>query len=135
MKNLLKVVKKLKKHPDPFKLTADIDKFSQISEEMYQLVEIVDIQDELAIIASVLTVQKSVLNDLREHICCDRKPSSTNPTNNIFTMKDQSPSTVAIRKTAVDDSIRIVDDNIRAIKEMAESAKRVHADVSLFWVI
>ncbi|KAK3389994.1 hypothetical protein B0H63DRAFT_106267 [Podospora didyma] len=132
MKELLKVVKKLKKEPDPFRLTADIDKFSQISEEMYQLVEIVDIQDELAIINSVLTAQKSVLRDLRDHVCCERKPSSTDPPNSIYVMKDQSPPTVAIRKTAVDDSIRIVDENIRAVKEMAESAKRVHTDVSGF---
>ncbi|KAK0713751.1 hypothetical protein B0T26DRAFT_873806 [Lasiosphaeria miniovina] len=122
MKTLLDTVKKLAKAKDPFKLTADIDSFSKISKEMYQLVEIIDIQDELAIINSVLAIQRSVLKDLRDHFCSEDKPK-TDPESN------RPPSTVAITKGVVDESIRIVDENIRGAKEMTESARRVHQDL------
>ncbi|KAM7187525.1 hypothetical protein V8F33_011172 [Rhypophila sp. PSN 637] len=68
MKRLLKTVDKLADAPDPFALTAEIDSFSRISEESKQLVEIIDIQDELGIIKSVLTTQREVLKELRNHI-------------------------------------------------------------------
>lgn len=68
MKRLLKTVDKLAAAPDPFALTAEIDSFSRISVESKQLVEIIDIQDELGIIKSVLTTQREVLKELRNHI-------------------------------------------------------------------
>lgn len=44
------------------------DTFSQITEETNRLVEIMDIQDELSIVESVLQVQKNVLRKLIERI-------------------------------------------------------------------
>lgn len=44
------------------------DTFSQITEETNRLVEIMDIQDELSIVESVLLVQKNVLNKFIQRV-------------------------------------------------------------------
>ena len=160
MKRLLKTVDKLANADNPFSLTAEIDSFSRISIESRQLVEIIDIQDELNIIKSVLQTQKEVLKDLQNRIRpqdnkgqatggsgvdnrsvgqeTDRdSPASTSGKGSQNRDRDggnrerQSAVVTVLKSTRViDESIRIVEDNIHRVKEMNESAKRVQAEVS-----
>ena len=160
MKRLLKTVDKLANADNPFSLTAEIDSFSRISIESRQLVEIIDIQDELNIIKSVLQTQKEVLKDLQNRIRpqdnkgqatggsgvdnrsvgqeTDRdSPASTSGKGSQNRDRDggnrerQSAVVTALKSTRViDESIRIVEDNIHRVKEMNESAKRIQAEVS-----
>lgn len=161
MKRLLKTVDKLANADNPFSLTAEIDSFSRISIESRQLVEIIDIQDELNIIKSVLQTQKEVLKDLQNRIRpqdnkgqptgggsgvdnrsvgreTDRDtPASTSGKGSQNRDRDggnrerQSAVVTVLKSTRViDESIRIVEDNIHRVKEMNESAKRVQAEVS-----
>ncbi|KAM7219083.1 hypothetical protein V8F06_005521 [Rhypophila decipiens] len=138
MKRLLKTVDKLADAPDPFALTAEIDSFSRISEESKQLVEIIDIQDELGIIKSVLTTQREVLKELRNHIATTthshgtvtpQTASAAHTAAIAAAMGKHHGSTVLKSTRVVDDAIRVVEDHILRVKEMNESAKRVQADL------
>jgi len=114
-----------------------IDGFSQITRETNRLVEIMDIQDELGIVDSVLATQKDVLQKLLQQIHKkgrgDRK-AKTQKGDGSATAKD-AIQTAALRDPArIQEAVRIVEDNIRAVAEMIGSAKRVQDDVGrAFW--
>lgn len=111
-----------------------IDTFSQVTNETNRLVEIMDIQDELKIVDSVLATQKTVLQMLEKQIrthkrglddergLSAKKPESMNETHGIQT---------ALRNSmCVQEAVRIVEDHISSVAEMINSAKRVQEDVS-----
>ena len=133
MEAFLDTVDRLQAAPDPFKLTRDIDSFSRISDESRQLVEIVDIQDELEIIKSVLNTQKKVLEQLRGVLGPDRPHSTAANARgaNVPTPVDASDSTRSSSSTAfkssrvADQALRIVKDNIARVEEMSNSARRI----------
>jgi len=83
-------------------------RFSQITEETNNLVEIMDIQDELEIVDSVLTVQQSVLRKLMQ----------------------QMPKWAKVQ-SRVPEAIHILEENKASVQEMIISAKRVQEDVRL----
>jgi len=92
---------------DDSKGLAEISKvFSQITEETNNLVEIMDIQDELEIVDSVLTVQQSVLRKLMQ----------------------QMPKWAKVQ-SRVPEAIHILEENKTSVQEMISSAKRVQEDV------
>jgi len=109
-----------------------IDTFSQITEETTRLVEIMDIQDELGIVDSVLKTQKMVLQNLGQEI---QKRASGNEKKAKFQKASLSEQIEDSTHTTLGDSshiqeaIRIVDDNINSVDEMTKSAKRVQDDV------
>lgn len=140
MKKLLKTIDKLAYADDPFALTGEIDSFSRISVESAQLVEITDIRDELNIIKSVLATQGKVLNEFQALIGSDKKAASSGDQvlprskGTRFeadgTRGEQQHTTVLNSSRVVDETIRIVDDNLNRVIEMNESAERVEAEVS-----
>ncbi|KAK4194328.1 hypothetical protein QBC40DRAFT_188426 [Triangularia verruculosa] len=135
MKRLLKTVDKLANAKDPFKYTSDIDSFSRISDESRQLVEIIDIQDELGIIKSILTTQLKVLEEFQGHI----RPRKRSGGSKEHYDEDEDQGTRADKRShhgtglknarVVDEAIRIVEDNLIRVSEMDESAKRVEAEL------
>jgi len=92
-----------------------IDIFSEVTDETERLIEIMDIQDELKIVNSVLVAQSAVLQALAEQI--RRNPSNESRT----ALRDA----VCVR-----DAVRVVEDQILSVKEMADWARRVQDDVS-----
>jgi len=99
-----------------------IDTFSQVTDETNRLVEIMDIQDELKIVESVLMTQKKVLQMLEKQIRMSKKGSST-----------------ALRETGagicVAEALKVVDDQIKSVSEMETSAQRVQEDVSRLFLV
>ncbi|KAK5654263.1 hypothetical protein OQA88_7438 [Cercophora sp. LCS_1] len=141
MEKFLRSVDNLAKAKDPFLLTEEIDSFSKISTESNRLVEIIDIRDELDIIKSVLTTQKKVLKQLRDAVRSEERASSSSTSSTSENPDAKcSPSEVksdvkaskaygdtAFRNlVAVEDALWIVDDNLTRVKEMDDSATRVH---------
>ncbi|KAK1759132.1 hypothetical protein QBC47DRAFT_397946 [Echria macrotheca] len=116
-----------------------IDTFSQVTNETNRLVEIMDIQDELKIIDSVLAMQKNVLQTLAQQITGQKrvgvpegaeKPSATNkPESNREKEHKPVPATAVRDPTCVYEAIGIVEDQIRSVAEMVNSAKRVQEDL------
>ncbi|KAK3349281.1 hypothetical protein B0T25DRAFT_238246 [Lasiosphaeria hispida] len=95
--------------------------FSQITEETNRLVEVMDIQDELSIVDSVLKAQKTVLQKLVQKIGSKKakKPDAAGHAKEI-----------ALQDAArVLEVIQIVDENISNVKEMGMSAKKVQDDL------
>ncbi|KAK3381256.1 hypothetical protein B0H63DRAFT_475184 [Podospora didyma] len=111
-----------------------IDGFSQITRETNRLVEIMDIQDELGIVDSILATQKDVLQKLMQHI-----PKKGRGERKAKPQKTEGPTpakettvtqTAALRDSSrIQEAIHIVEDNIRAVAEMIGSAKRVQEDL------
>jgi len=140
MESFLEAVDRLAAAKDPFKLTNDIDSFSKVSNETRQLVEIVDIQDELDIIKSVLTTQKKVLEQLKGVVSSPDRPhpSADNPRESKpprpaveASAPGKTPGNTAFKSArAVDQALRIVKDNIARVEEMTNSAKRIPDGVS-----
>lgn len=140
MERFLVSVDNLAKAKDPFLLTEEIDSFSKISTESKRLVEIIDIRDELDIIKSVLTTQKKVLKQLRDAVRSEgRTSTSENPDGRYpsevksdFKTSKAYGDTAFRNLVAVEDALWIVDDNLTRVKEMDDSATRVHDSVSLY---
>ncbi|KAK0643778.1 hypothetical protein B0T16DRAFT_188724 [Cercophora newfieldiana] len=134
MEKFLSSVDNLAKAKDPFLLTEEIDSFSKISTESKRLVEIIDIRDELDIIKSVLTTQKKVLKQLRDTIRSEGRSSTSENPDGKYSPESKSDvksnkayGDTAFRNTvAVEDALWIVDDNLTRVKEMDDSATRVH---------
>ncbi|KAK4677382.1 hypothetical protein QC764_405710 [Podospora pseudoanserina] len=135
MKKLLKTVDKLANAKDPFKYTSDIDSFSRISDESRQLVEIIDIQDELGIIKSILTTQLKVLEEFQGHLRPRKRSGGTKEhydedgDQHDEVHKKSHHGTGLKNARVVDEAIRIVEDNLIRVQEMDESAKRVEAEL------
>ncbi|RYP13610.1 hypothetical protein DL765_006811 [Monosporascus sp. GIB2] len=127
-----KKVSELEKHgSSALKKENLIDSFSQIKQETDRLREIMDIQDELSIVDSILATQKVTLETLRRDVLGrgdGGKPAKApKPDSN-----EDDPETA---KTATPDSscvqqaVRIVEANIKSVLEMKNSASRVQADL------
>jgi len=93
-----------------------IDIFSEVTDETERLIEIMDIQDELKIINSVLLAQSAALQMLVEQI-------SESPSNKARTALRDGASCAR-------DAVKIVKDQILSVREMADWATRVQDDVS-----
>lgn len=140
MEKFLCSVDNLATAKDPFLLTEEIDSFSKISTESNRLVEIIDIRDELDIIKSVLTTQKKVLKQLRDSIRSEGRASTSENPDGKYSSEVRSDvksskaygDTASRNLVAVEDALWIVDDNLTRVKEMDDSATRVHDSVSLY---
>jgi hypothetical protein len=110
-----------------------IDGFSQTTRETNRLVEIMDIQDELGIVDSILAAQKDVLTKLQQQISSrghGEKKTKQQKTDGPV-LPEVTAYTPTLRSCSrVQEAIRIVEDNARAVTEMINSAKRVQEDVS-----
>ncbi|KAK0673165.1 hypothetical protein QBC41DRAFT_352872 [Cercophora samala] len=135
MKKLLRTVDKLANAKDPFKYTSDIDSFSRISDESRQLVEIIDIQDELGIIKSILTTQLKVLEEFqglirpRKRSGGSKEQDDGDGDQHAGANKKSHHGTGLKNARVVDEAVRIVEDNLIRVQEMDESAKRVEAEL------
>ena len=137
MEKFLDTVDRLAAAENPFALTSDIDSFSKISKESRQLVEIIDIQDELDIIKSVLTTQKKVLKQLRDILRPDGASTTsgslgtteTSAAVSLLNTGGSTSSTAFRNSREVEEAIRLVEDNLLRVDEMNNSAKRVHDEV------
>ncbi|KAK0716273.1 hypothetical protein B0H67DRAFT_260560 [Lasiosphaeris hirsuta] len=100
------------------------DTFSRITTETNRLVEIMDIQDELNIVDSVLLTQETVLESLVEHI------KDVVTSNSSKTSGDGSKTKTALDyPTHIQEAIQIVKQNRRSVADMVTSAKRVQDDL------
>ncbi|KAK5658057.1 hypothetical protein OQA88_2613 [Cercophora sp. LCS_1] len=93
----------------------DTEVFSRITEETNKTVEIMDIQDELKIVDSVLEVQEKVLQDLENQV-----------TENDWLKKDPTAFGDPLR---IREASKIVGENRKRISGMIDSAKRVQEDL------
>lgn len=135
MKDFVETVDRLAQAKDPFKLTADIDSFSKVSDETRLLVEILDIQDELDIIKSVFSKQEKVLEQLRcivvgpdpqrSAAANPLEPTLPHPAVDELDLKKTRRNTAFKSASAVDQALHIVRDNIARVEGMTNSAKRI----------
>ncbi|KAK0730919.1 hypothetical protein B0H67DRAFT_475130 [Lasiosphaeris hirsuta] len=112
--------------PAAFSNEKHIDTFSQVTNETKRLVEIMDIQDELSIVDSVLVTQKNVLQMLIQQMHkrsdSDKKSKQKIDATMLSALRDSS---------RIQEAIRVVENNISSVAEMIGSAKRVQEDVTL----
>ncbi|RYP10646.1 hypothetical protein DL764_000530 [Monosporascus ibericus] len=108
-----------------------IDSFSQIKQETDRLREIMDIQDELSIVDSILATQKVTLETLKRDIL--GRGDGSKPAK--FLKPDSNEDSLETAKTAtpgsscVQHAVRIVEANIKSVLEMKNSASKVQADL------
>ena len=118
-----------------------IDTSSQVTNETNKLVEIMDIQYELKIIDSVLATQKNVLHTLVQQMLAQKRAGAPQGGDKLSTASKTDPNATkksgiaapltALRDSAcVQEAMGIVEDQIRSVAEMVNSAKRVQEDVS-----
>ncbi|KAK3362425.1 hypothetical protein B0T25DRAFT_6339 [Lasiosphaeria hispida] len=110
--------------PAAFSNEKQIDTFSQVTNETKRLVEIMDVQDELSIVDSVLVTQKNVLQMLIQQMHkrsdSDKKSKQKIDAIMLSALRDSS---------RIQEAIRVVENNISSVAEMISSAKRVQEDL------
>lgn len=122
--NAVKILERKERGEDTSVSTRDYtDIFSRITTETNRLVEIMDIQDELNIVDSVLLAQKTVLERLVQ------------PVNDTTENDEKGGPAVKTKETAlgastrIHETIQIVKQNRSSVADMIKSAKRVQDDL------
>ncbi|RYP50349.1 hypothetical protein DL768_004114 [Monosporascus sp. mg162] len=108
-----------------------IDSFSQIKRETDSLREIMDVQDELSIVESILAIQKVTLETLEWEIL--GRGDGGKPTKPLkLDSNEGAPETAKTatpHSSCVQQAVRIVEANIKSVLEMKNSASRVQVDL------
>ncbi|RYP77399.1 hypothetical protein DL771_001194 [Monosporascus sp. 5C6A] len=108
-----------------------IDSFSQIRRETDKLREIMDIQDELSIVNSILATQKVTLETLKRDVLGKGDGSKPAKPPKLDGSEDapETAKTATPGSSCVQHALRIVEANIKSVSEMKSSASRVQADL------
>ncbi|RYP70945.1 hypothetical protein DL770_008179 [Monosporascus sp. CRB-9-2] len=108
-----------------------IDSFSQIKQETDSLREIMDIQDELSIVDSILATQKVTLETLKRDVLGRGDGGKPAKPSKLDSNEDapETAKTATPDSSCVQQAVRIVEANIKAVLEMKNSASRVQVDL------
>ena len=149
LKNFRKITRILNKVDiDPADRSKKIEELFRLTEETKLLTEIMDIQDELNIVRSILTQQKDVLDKLvriihrpeddgaSAHTASQRSDGSSMGKKSVqFADPEQGPQagtqlTVLKNKGLVEVCVGVVEDNLRVVREMTTYARNVQSELN-----